>query len=447
MRIIIIGAVAAGTSAAAKASRNRKDADIIVYEKDSFISYAGCSIPYYISGEIQNAADIIPRDAAFFQKAYGAEIKIRHEVLSIAPKEKTLTIKNLDTEEVFTDTYDKLILATGARSAVPPIKGREGAQVFTLRNIEDMHRIKAFLQTHKPRRAAIIGTGFIGLEICESLINLGLEVSLLEKLPQVIPSLDADMAAHVEEYIKSLNIPLYTDVNIVEITSKSVLLEDGREIPAELVLMATGVRPNTELAAEAGIKLGQARGILVNAKMETNLPDIYACGDCAEFKHIVTKQPVYRPMGSTANKTGRIAGDAATGGSLTFKGVAGTSVFRFFQLTVAQTGLSERDGTELGYDMAIARDAKPHKPIYMGGREMKLKAIAHRGDHRLLGVQIVGFEGVDKRIDVFATALSLQARAEDLKHLDLAYAPPYALPRDVIFYTGLLLEKALQKRN
>lgn len=443
MKIIVIGAVAAGTSAAAKARRNSEDAQITIYEKDSFISYSGCGMPYFLSKEVATAEELAPRDPAFFLSKYNIEIKTRHEVLSIDPEKKTVMVKSLATGEVFPDSYDTLILATGARAVTPSIPGREGAHVFTLRNINDMLAIHSFLEEKKPESAAIIGTGFIGLEMCESLVRLGVSVTLLEKLPQVTPGLDPDMAVYVEAHLKKNGIAVKTGVSIASIEANSVVLADDTTVPAELVLLSTGVRPNSELALAAGVALGASGAILVNERMETNQPGVFACGDCIEEFHIVTGKQVYRPLGSTANKTGRIAGDCATGGNLSYRGTLGTGIFRVLGLTVGQTGLTEREVREAGYDAAICHNTKPDKPEYFGGKEMVIKAVADRETGRLLGAQIVGEAGVDKRIDVIATAITYGAKVEDLFYLDLAYAPPFSTTKDPVLYTGMILENAI----
>jgi NADPH-dependent 2,4-dienoyl-CoA reductase/sulfur reductase-like enzyme/rhodanese-related sulfurtransferase len=445
MRIIIIGAVAAGTSAAAKARRNDEHAEIVIYEKDSFISYSGCGMPYYIGGIVKNAQELTPRDPVFFKSKYNVDIKIRHEVVAIDPNERSVQIRDMTTGKVFSDVYDKLVIATGASAIVPAIKGAEQNRVFTLRTINDMHRIKAYIDTAAPKTAVIIGTGFVGLEVCENLHRLGIEVTLIEKLPQVTSGLDSDMSVYVKEHIKNNGVAVYTEASVTEITRDAIILADGVEVPADLVLIATGVRPNTALAKEAGIGLGVAGAIRVNEKMQTNLPEIYACGDCIEHFHVVTRKPVYHPLGSTANKTGRIAGDCITGGNLSFRGILGTGIFRIFDMTVAQSGLSERDAKELGYDVVVCHHIKPNKPEYMGGQDMVIKGIADKSDGRLLGVQIVGGEGVDKRLDVFATAITYKAKVEDLFHLDLAYAPPFSTTKDPVLYTGMILDNAINR--
>lgn len=253
------------------------------------------------------------------------------------------------------------------------------------------------------------------------------------------------MSVYVKEHIEKNGVGVYTGASVTEITDNGVILADGKKIQTDMILISTGVRPNTDLAKVAGIELGIAGAIRVNEKMQTNLPDIYACGDCIEQFHVVTGKPVYRPLGSTANKTGRIAGDSITGGDLAFRGILGTGIFKIFDMTVAQTGLSEREAKELGYDVAVCHNIKPNKPEYMGGKEMVIKGIADKSDGRLLGVQIVGSEGVDKRIDVFVTAITYKANVEDLFHLDLAYAPPFSTTKDPVMYTGMILDNAINK--
>lgn len=445
MRLIIIGAVAAGTSAAAKARRNNEENEIIIYDKDNFISYSACGMPYYLGGEIESADELTPRDPLFFKTKYNVDIKTRHEVTSINPENKTLEVKNLISGEVFTDSYDKLIIATGAKAVVPPIKGADSAHVFTLRNINDMNSIKYFIDENNIKSTVIVGTGFIGLEVCENLKGLGIDVTMVERLPQVTPGLDSDMALYVEEHLEENGVTVFTDLSAKEITEDCVVLSNGKSIKADMVLLATGVRPNVDLAKEAGIELGTTGAIKVDEKMRTNIEDIYSCGDCIEAFHLVTEKPVYSPLGSTANKTGRIAGDSITGGSLAFRGILGTGIFKIFNLTVAQTGLSEREAINQGYKVVVNHNIKPNKPEYMNGKEMIIKGVADKNTGRLLGVQIIGEEGVDKRIDVFVTAITFKAKAEDLFHLDLAYAPPYSTTKDPVMYTGMILDNIINR--
>lgn len=445
MKIIIIGAVAAGTSAAAKARRNNENAEIVIYEKDRHISYSGCGMPYFIGGEVANADQLTPRDPEFFKNKYNVDIKISHEVLMINPSDKSVKVKDLITADEFIDHYDKLVIATGASAFVPKIKGVDLEHVFTLRTINDMNRIKTFIDTKQPKTVAIIGTGFIGLEVCENLRLLDIEVVLIERLPQVTPGLDSDIAVYVQQHMQEQGVKIYTDATVTELTRNEVVLADGEKIQAEMVILATGVKPEVTLAREAGIELGVTGAIHVDENMQTSFPDIYACGDCIEHFHVVTGKPVYYPLGSTANKTGRIAGDVITGGNLAFRGVLGTGIFKVFDMTVAQSGLSEREAKELGYDVVVSHNTKLNKPEYMNGEEMTIKGIADKADGRLLGVQIVGGEGVDKRLDVFVTAMTFKAKVEDLFHLDLGYAPPFSTTKDPVMYTGMILDNAINK--
>lgn len=443
MKIRIIGAVAAGTSAAAKARRNSEEAEIIIYEKDTYISYSGCGMPYYIGGEVENGEDLTPRDPKFFKSKYNVDIKTGYEVLHVDAVRKILKVQNLETSEVFEDTYDKLILATGARSVVPPIPGVENKHVFSLRNINDMYRIKEYIENNSPKQAVIIGTGFIGLEMAENLKYLSMDVTMVELLPQVSPGLDEDMAILVEEHLITKGVRVITGKSAKEITENEVILSDDDKLPGDLVIIATGVRPHVELAKDAGIELGVTGAIKVNPFMETSVADIYAAGDCMEQYHSITGKPVYRPLGSTANKTGRIAGNNATGGNLEFRGVLGTGIYKIFDLAVAQTGLTEREALKEGYEISVSHNIKPNCPEYMGGKEMVIKSVADKKDGRLLGVQIIGPEGVDKRVDVFAALITFGAKVQDLVHLDLAYAPPFSTTKDPVMYTGMIQENAI----
>lgn len=445
MRLLVIGAVAAGTSAAAKARRNAEDADIVIYEKDTYISYSGCGMPYFLGGEVEKAEDLTPRGPAFFKSKYNIDIFIRHEVLAIHPKEKTLEVRNLDTGDVFMDWYDTLILATGARSIMPPIAGADAGHVFALRNISDMLRIHAFLAAKTPGNAVIVGTGFIGLELCENLTARGIEVTLVEKLDQVSPGIDPDMAVYVRQRLESRHVKVLTSSEVKEIDAAHVTLSDGTRLGADLVILSVGVRPEVTLAQNAGLELGISGAIKVDTYMRTSDANIYACGDCIEQFSLVTRKPFWRPLGSTANKTGRIAGENVSGGSMEFRGILGTGIYRIFGLAVARTGLSEKEAAAEGYDYEVSHNIKPSRPEYMGGKELVIKAVADRKDGRILGVQVIGEDGVDKRIDVFVTAITFGAKAEDLFHLDLAYAPPFSTTKDPVMYTGMILDNAISR--
>ena len=445
MKLVVIGAVAAGTSAATKARRNSEQMVITVYEKDNMISYSGCGMPYYLGGDVQTIEELVPRDPSYFKKKHNIDILALHEVLSIHPDKKSIEVKNLVTDEIFSDSYDTLVIATGASPNIPPIKGVERKNVFFLRNIHDMEKIHNYINLHKVKTGIIVGTGLIGLETAENLSFRGLDITLIEKMEHVFPVMDKDMAKYVEKEIEKNGITLITDKYVSEIRTNSILLSDGNSLKAEFIIIAAGVQPNVEIAKVAGIEIGNTGAIKVDKKMQTNFTDIYACGDCSEQYHLLTGKSVYIPMGSTANKTGRIAGDNLSGGNIEFRGVLGTSILQLFDRTVAQTGLTEEEALKQGYDVTVIHNKKTDKPSYMGGREMIIKAVADNTNGRVLGVQIVGYDGVDKRIDVFVTAISLGAKAEDLFHLDLAYSPAYSNAKDPVMYTGMVLENAMSK--
>jgi len=342
---------------------------------------------------------------------------------------------------------------TGAAPVIPPIPGARLGHVFPLRNPTHARAIRTFLTENKPRTAAVIGSGFIGMEMVENLTHAGLAVTLVEKLPQVCPFVDPDMAPYILEELVKNGVQVRTGLSASELRSGSVtragemVLEDGSTVPADLVILAVGIRPVTDLARAMGVVIGPTGAIAVDAGMRTSLPDVYACGDCAENVSIVDGRKFYRPLGSTANKTGRIAGDVLTGGTLTHRGVAGTGIFRVFEMTVAATGLNEREARATGRDVVVSHNIKPDRPEYFHGREMVIKTLADRADGTILGVQIVGYEGVDKRIDVLVTAMTAGLRVSDLFHLDLAYAPPFSTTKDPVHYTGMILENAIHNNR
>ncbi|WMJ78900.1 MULTISPECIES: FAD-dependent oxidoreductase [unclassified Sedimentibacter] len=442
MRIIIVGAVAAGTSAATEIRRNDKNAEIVIYERDKYISYAGCGMPYYISNEFTDLSSLIPRNSEFFKKKSNIDVMTEHEVVSIDPNSKSVTVKNILMNETFTDIYDKLIIATGARIDVPDIKGIERNNVFFLRNIENMNLIKSFIESEIPKKAAIIGSGFIGMEMCESFKKLGMEVTLIAR-STISKGMDGDMTSYIENYLTQKKVTVITNAPTKEINEKGVVLNDGKIVEADIILVAAGIKPNVELAAGAGVEIGVTGAIKTDKHMRTNIADIYSCGDCAESYNTITGKAMYRPLGSTANKTGTIAGSSICGKADEFRGILGTGIYRIFDMTVGQTGLSEAEAKMNGYDAVSIIDQKYNKPEYLGGKPIIIKAVADRKTGIVLGAQIVGFEGVDKRLDVFVTAISLKAKAEDLMHLDLAYSPPYSIPRDPVYYSGAKLRAAL----
>lgn len=450
MRIIIIGSVAAGTSVAAKARRNNLENEIVIYEKDQDISYSVCGLPYYIGEEYIQRENLSPRNPAWFKKRFDIDIHIGHEVLSINPNEKELQVKNLQTGVILYDHYDVLVLATGAASVKPNIEGLDSKHVFTLRNIISADQVKQYIKEQQPECAVVIGSGFIGMEVTENLIKKGIQVAVVEAAGQVMPSYDPELSLRIKDELQDNKVQVLTGEKVIKINAetKTVVTDQGKVLPADMVIISAGVKPAVALAQQAGAELGVTGAIKVDRHMKTSVKDIYAVGDCAESYFLIDGVPCYRPMGSTANKMGRIAGDVITGGDLSFKGILGTGIVKVFKLACGQTGYTEREAKKAGYDVEVIHNIKPNQTEYFEeSSEMVIKAVADRKTEKLLGTQIVGRKGVDKRIDVFATAITFGAKVGDLAHLDLAYAPPFATTKDPVIYTGMILDNALQRER
>lgn len=452
MKIVIIGSVAAGTSVAAKARRNTEEAEIVVYDQDKDISYSVCGIPYYIGGEVESLDTLTPRNVTWFQKRYNIDIFIEHRVVKIHPEQKKLDILNLKTGETLQDSYDELVLAMGAKPVIPKVFDLypEATNLFRVRNIQDAARMSQFMEEKQPKKALIVGGGFIALEIAEQLKQKEVEVTIVQRSNQIMKHLDKDMAFRVQKVLEreEIHIALNTTIEKVNFATKenqivSVVDNHHEERETDMVILAAGVEPNTNLIEGTGIKLGHSNAISVDEHMQTNIPHISAVGDIAESYSLITGKPLYRPLGSTANKMGRIAGDTLTGGSLKHRGILGTGIVRVFDTAVAYTGLTEQEALEEVIDVEVLYNIKPDKADYLGGKELTIKAIADKKSGRILGAQIIGVNGVDKRIDILATAITFKATAADLFHLDLAYAPPFATTKDPVLYTGMALDNAV----
>lgn len=374
-----------------------------------------------------------------------------HKVVAIDPMGKTVKVENLLTGEQFSEAYDKLIIATGAQSFRLPFDDGSRSNVLNLRNVMSADRIRQQVLENKPQRAVIVGSGFIGLEMAENLTARGIQVSVVEVAEHIMPALDQDMAVYVSDYLCQQGVELVTQDAVIQFEGtprvQKVILKSGRELTADLVIIAAGVKPNVELARQAGVLLGPTGAIQVNTKMQTNIPDLYACGDCAESYSLITGKPFYRPLGSTANKMGRIAGDQCTGGDLEFRGGLGTGIFKVFDLAVGMTGLTEKEARQEGYKPVVCHITKPDRPEYYHGQEMVIKAVADQETGKILGAQVIGKAGVDKRLDVVITAMTFGAKADDLFHLDLAYAPPFSTTKDPVMYVGMVLTNALQRER
>lgn len=448
MKIVIIGSVAAGTSVAAKARRNDEQCEITIYEKDSDISYSGCGLPYYIGDESIEREVLTPRTNKWFEERFNMNLKTGHEVLSVDNTSKTLKIKDLATGNIFSDTYDKLVIATGASPIRPPIEGIDREHVFTLRNVKSADKIIDYIIEHSPKKAVIVGAGYIGLELLENLENLGIDVTVIEREDSSMSKMDKDMAVYLEDYLVKKKVDLLLGEEVVKIQEKSITTASGREVDAELVVVCAGVKPNSKLAIDIGIETYPNGAIKVNHELETSINNIYAVGDVVMAWSIIDNAPIYVPLGSTANKMGRICGDIITGGNLRFKGILGTGIFKVFDLAVATTGMTEEHAKSKGYDVEVVHNIKPNQTDYFEtSREMVIKAVADRNSGKLLGVQILGENGVDKRMDVFVALMSTGATVDEFFHLDLAYAPPFSTTKDPVMYTGMILDNAIYGKN
>lgn len=447
MKIIVIGSVAAGTSVAAKARRNDENCEIVIYEKDRDISYSGCGLPYYIGEDYIERSNLTPRNSDWFKKRFNFEIKTGHEVVCIDYTKKELKVTNLQSKETFKDNFDKLVLATGATNTIPPISGLENVEKFYLKNVNSADKVKNYLDNNSINKVLIVGSGFIGLELLDNLTKLNIETTVVEMAPHLLPHIDQDMSVYLENHLNKKGAKFITNETVSEFTgSNFAITNKGTKLEFDMVIFATGVKPNTNLVKGSSITLGEKGGILVNNKMETSIPDIYAVGDCCEHLCLINNEYVYRPLGSTANKMGRIAGDIITGGSLEFKGILGTGIFKVLGLSVAYTGLTETEAKKQGYDIEVIHNLKEDKSKYLKeSKQIIIKAIADRANEKLLGVQIIGEAGVDKRMDVFVTAMTFGAKVSDLFHLDLAYAPPFSTTKDPVMYTGMVLDNAINK--
>lgn len=445
MKVVIIGGVAGGATAAARLRRLNEQAEIIILERSGFVSYANCGLPYYIGGIIEDKEDLTLQTPKSFWARFRIDVRVKNEVTSIDPVAKTIQITRLEDGSHYTESYDKLILSPGAKAVRPNLPGIDSPRIMTLRTVEDTYRIRDFLEAEKPKRAIVVGGGFIGLEAAENLLHAGVETILLQRSAQVLPPVDYDMACQIHAYLRSqgLDLRLNTPVSGYETTETGirVLLKDGAILDTDLVLLAIGVVPETHLAKEANLQLGTKDAIVVNDRMETSEPDIYAVGDAVEVRHYVTGNAALIPLAGPANKQGRIAADNICGRNSIYTGAQGSSVIKLFDMTVASTGLNEKVASagSLEYEKAITYSAS-HATYYPGATNLTIKTLFLPDSGKIIGAQIVGFDGVDKRIDVLATAIRAGMTATDLEELDLAYAPPYSSAKDPVNMAGFVIE-------
>ncbi len=437
-RILIVGGVAGGASAAAKARRVSESAEIHVFERGPYISFANCGLPYHIAGEIKDRSELVVMTPERFKARSEVVAHTGHEVLAIHRDRKTITVRD-STGAEREERYDKLVLSQGARPYVPALPGVELPHVFTLRDIPDMDRIVEAIQTLQPQRAVVIGGGFIGLEMAEAFIHRGMHVTLVEKNPHILPLMDPDMARHIQGALPAGALEFRFNAKVTGFREGAVLFEGGTELPADLVLLSAGVRAEVELAREAGLEIGPTGGVRTNGRMETSDPDIYAVGDAAETIHVVSGARARIALAGPANRQGRIAGANAAGARLNFPGVLGTSIVRILNMTAGFTGLSSKQAAAAGFSFftSLTRDSS-HAHYYPGAAPVLIKLVAEEGTGRLLGAQVVGQKGIDKRVDVLATAITARMSVFDLESLDLAYAPPFGSANDPVNTAGFV---------
>ena len=445
MKVVIIGGVAGGATAAARIRRLDEKSEIVIFERSGYISYANCGLPYYIGNVITDKDELTLQTPAGFKRRFNIDVKIRHEVTVIDKQRKTVTVKNLESGEVFEESYDKLVLSPGAKPVVPNIPGIWSDKIFTIRTMEDSFAIKKYLQKKQPKSAVVIGGGFAGIEMAENLHALGIKVTLIESSGQLLSHFDYDMAAFIHSEIRRHGINFMLGKTVTGFAEKDGALEVavGGEKPlrTDMAIMAVGAAPESSLAEKAGLELGMRKSIVVNSRMETSEKDIYAVGDAVQVKNFVTEEDTLMSLDGPANKQGRIAADNICGIESTYKGAQGSSIVKVFDITAASTGISEKTAKKSGikYDKVILSPMS-HAGYYPGGKVMTIKVLFEKETFRLLGAQIVGYDGVDKRIDVFATAARAGLDARELKDIDLVYAPPYSSAKDPVNMAGFMIE-------
>ena len=448
MKIVIIGGVAGGASAATRLRRMNETNEIVMFERSDYISFANCGLPYHIGETIKDRNQLLVQTVKGMNDRFGIDVRVKTEVLKINPKEKTVLAKNLLTGEKYEESYDKLLLSPGAEAFIPPIPGVNSKNIFSLRNMGDMDKIKAKVDSGEVKRAIVVGAGFIGIEIAENLVERDIKVTILEKSNQVLAPVDFEIASEVHAHIKEFGTELYLEESAREFidigAQTKVILESGKELYADLIIMAIGVKPENKLAMEAGLELGKTGGIKVDEFLQTSDPDIYAVGDAIEVKHYLSGAESLIPLAWPANRQGRIVADTILGiRKKSYKGSLGTAILKAFDLTVSATGLNEKQLKRLGIPyMVTTVNRNDHASYYPGATPMTLKLIFNvEGD--ILGAQAIGYKGVDKRIDTIATAIKGNLKVWDLQELEIAYAPPYNSAKDPVNIAGYAAENMI----
>ncbi len=449
MKIIIIGGVAAGAKTAAKAKRMLPDAEVHIYTKDNYVSYSACGMPYYIAGDFRDWHMLLIRSIEEFEKS-GIHIHIRQLVTKILPADKKIAVKDIDSEQWQFVEYDKLVIATGAVALNPPFMESRYTNVFTLRNLDDGIAIKNAMD--KAKHITIVGGGYIAVELVEAFVKNKKKVTLVEKAPFILSMFDEDISSVIQDYILENSdslVKILSGDTVAELVGdensvKDVITSKGYGFETDMVVVSTGVRPAVDLAKEAGIILGQTGAIKVNSRMETNLPDVYACGDCVEKINMVSNLPVWIPLGSTANKEGRVAAINVTGGVEDFEGVLGSTVLRYRDLNISRTGLTEKEAVQAGFDAVSVVITKRDKAGYMPEvKNVTLKLVADRRSHRILGAQAIGCGDADKRVNTVSIGLLQSITVEELIDADLTYAPPFSTSIDILISAAQILKSKL----
>jgi len=447
-RVLIIGGVAGGASAAARLRRLDEEAEIVLFERGEYISFANCGLPYYVGGTIENRKRLLLQTPKRFKARFNVDVRTKNEILSIKRGEKKIEVVNLTTGKKYCENYDKLILSPGSKPTRPPIPGIDADRIFTVRDISDADSINDFIEKHKTKRAVVVGAGYIGLEMAENLRQRGLLVAVVEIVDQVMPTMDREMANLLHQHLHEQSIALWLSDGVSGFSQSDsklmVGLKSGMELACDFAVLSIGVRPEVKLARESGLVIGNCGGIKVNEYLQTSDPDIYAVGDAVEVKDFVLGSAALIPLAGPANKQGRIVADNLCGRNIKYKGTQGTAILKVFDLTAAMTGTSEKalKKTDIEYERLYIHPAH-HVGYYPGARQMHIKLLFTKPEGKILGVQIIGSKGVDKRIDVFATAMRAGMTVFDLQELELAYAPPYGSGKDAVNMAGFVAANIL----
>ena len=453
MKYLIVGAVAGGASTAARLRRNDEHAEIVIFEKGEYISYANCGLPYYIGDVIKDRDDLFVQTAASFHERFNIDVRTLTEVLSIDPSAKTIKAKNQTTGEIYEESYDRLVLSPGAEPIRPSLPGIASEGIFTLRNVADTDYIKSYVQNKETKKAVVIGAGFIGLEMAENLHNLGIEVTIIEKSNQILAPVDFPIAALLQKHIRSKGVKLKLNTSVSgferDKNGLSVKLDNGDSIDTNLVILSIGVKPDTKLASAANLKLGEARGIWVNEYLQTSDPNIYAVGDAIEFMNPITNRSMITYLAGPANKQGRIcANNLVNGNTEKYVGSINTAIVKVFDMTVATAGTASKHLADANIDHVVSTTSSgSHAGYYPDAKQMVIKLAFSPTDGRLLGAQIAGYDGVDKRLDILSSAIKRNSNIAELTEFEHAYAPPFSSAKDPVNIAAFAAENILKKKS